>query len=335
MSPAQPLSPTDVGLVLSYQCPNACKHCVYNCGPGWKEWFSPSTLLLALQAIRNLNRDIQVHITGGEPFLNFPLLLQAVGTARNLHLPVYVETSAVWCHSASVAEQRFRALQQAGLQAVLISCSPFHAEKVPLKRTLLAIEVAIEIFGPERVIVYTSDWIEQIWHFGLENPVSINQYVLAYGGETAGLMFWDGYGLVSGGRAGYTLGRLKELEPAEAFRDEDCASELIYAAHAHLDPYGSFTTNFCGGLSLGAWSTVDDLRARIQAGELSRLINLLVEHGPYGMAELAQDQYGYTPLPAGYVGKCHLCVDVRRHLHRQAAAGSFPELSPTQFYSQF
>lgn len=334
MSPGQPLSPTDVGLVLSYQCPNACKHCVYNCGPGWKDWISPQTLFLALQAIRNLNRDIQVHITGGEPFLNFPLLLQAVGTARDLHLPVYVETSAVWCLTARIAEQRFLALQQAGLQAVLISCSPFHAEKVPLKRTLLAIEVAIEIFGPERVIVYTSDWIEQIWHFGLENPVSINQYVLAYGGETAGLMFWDGYGLVSGGRAGYTLGRLIDLDPAEAFIQENCTSELIYAAHSHFDPYGNYITSFCGGLSLGSWTMLDDLRAKIQAGEFPSLITHLVESGPYGLYRLAKEQYGYTPLTEGYVGKCHLCVDVRRHLH-QHAGGDFPELNPVQFYTQF
>jgi hypothetical protein len=34
-------------------------------------------------------------------------------------------------------------------------------------------------------------------------------------------------------------------------------------------------------------------------------------------------------LPDGYAGKCHLCVDVRRHLVRR---GGFPELRPAAFY---
>lgn len=334
MPPCQPLSPTDVGLVLSYQCPNACKHCAYNCGPDWQDWFPPQALFPALEVIRHLNTDIQVHITGGEPFLNFPLLIQAVSTARSLHLPVYAETSAEWCLSASIAEQRFQALRQAGLQAVLISCSPFHAEKVPLKRTLIAIEVAYEVFGPERVMVYTSDWIEQIWHFGLENPVSINQYVMAYGGEAAGLMFWDGYGLVSGGRAGYTLGRLTDQSPADAFAADSCSAELLFAARTLVDLYGNFIPGYCGGLSAGSWQFAADLRASFQAGIFPDLIAVLVELGPYGLFALATEKYQYTPLPSGYAGKCHLCVDVRRHLFCKAA-DHFPELRPAAFYTQF
>lgn len=334
MTSFQPLSPTDVGLVLSYQCPNACKHCVYNCGPGWKDWLAPQDITPALQTIRKLNQDIQVHITGGEPFLNFPLLLQTVCLAHELHLPVYVETSAEWCYSASIAEERFTALRKAGLLAVLISCSPFHAEKVPLKRTLLAIEVAIEVFGPRNVIVYTAEWIEHIWHFGLDTPVSINQYVLAYGGETAGMMFWDGYGLISGGRAGYNLGRLKELDNAEEFRQENCLAEILFAPHSHLDPYGNYISGYCGGLRTGSWREIDKLSSNLQSGIYSDLIGRLIEQGPYGLYTLALEQYQYTPLPGGYVGKCHLCVDVRRHLFQRAGA-IFQELQPVEFYTHF
>ncbi len=334
MTPSLPLSPTDVGLVLSYQCPNACQHCVYNCGPGWQDWLRSDDLMPALEVIRKLNRNIQVHITGGEPFSNFPLLLKAVAIAHDLHLPVYVETSAHWCVSADLAEQRFNALRKAGLLAVLISCSPFHAEKIPLKRTLLAIEVAAEIFGPEGVIVYTPDWIDQIWHFGLETPVSINQYVLAYGGETAGLMFWDGYGLISGGRAGYNLGRLVELAPAESFLSDHCLAELLFASHSHLDPYGNYVSGYCGGIRTGSWREIETLRSNLENRIYPDLIARLIEGGPYSLYQLAVDQYQYSPLPTGYVGKCHLCVDVRRHLFL-CAAGDFPELRPLEFYSQF
>ena len=56
---------------------------------------------------------------------------------------------------------------------------------------------------------------------------------------------------------------------------------------------------------------------------------MLVEHGPYGLCEFAQQEYGYQPLPDGYTGKCHLCVDVRRHL---VGVGDLLELRPLAFY---
>ena len=38
------LRPTDLGIIMSYQCQCACKHCLYNCGPRWKDWMSPEIL---------------------------------------------------------------------------------------------------------------------------------------------------------------------------------------------------------------------------------------------------------------------------------------------------
>jgi hypothetical protein len=38
---------------------------------------------------------------------------------------------------------------------------------------------------------------------------------------------------------------------------------------------------------------------------------------------------GYEEREAGYLSKCHLCVEVRRHL---ALRGGFPELAPLEFY---
>ena len=45
--------------------------------------------------------------------------------------------------------------------------------------------------------------------------------------------------------------------------------------------------------------------------------------------QLAQAEHGYEPLAEGYTGKCHLCVDVRRHLIK---TGEFKELRPQEFY---
>ncbi len=89
---------------------------------------SPDVLRQALEAVLIWPRTPQVHLTGGEPFLHFALLLEGARIATELGIPVYVETSAAWCTDETEAVERFGALREAGLQAVLVSCSPFHVD---------------------------------------------------------------------------------------------------------------------------------------------------------------------------------------------------------------
>ena len=323
------LHPQDIGVILSYRCQSACKHCLYNCGPTWQEWISPEDIRQVLQAVASLGDDVQIHITGGEPFLNFPLLLQAVEIAAELDIPRYVETNAGWCTHPDQVYDRFTILREAGLQAIMISCSPFHAETIPPHRTFAAIDIALQVFGSRRVMVYLPEWIDHMGRFDTHKPVPLERHIKAYGLEPAGLLLWDGYGLISGGRAGYQLGYLTDKHPASAFRFDDCYTDILYARHSHFDLYGNFISGFCGGLSIGTWRELERLLDEYAKGMYPTLISVLLEKGPYGLYELAVAHYGYQPLDGGYAGKCHLCVDVRRQLARSER---FPELAPQQFY---
>jgi hypothetical protein len=60
------------------------------------------------------------------------------------------------------------------------------------------------------------------------------------------------------------------------------------------------------------------------------MIEVLVRGGAYALFEFACRNYDYQEDPNGYTSKCHLCVDVRKHL---AARDDFPELQPKQFYT--
>jgi hypothetical protein len=326
-----PLQPSDLGLILSYKCQAACAHCLYNCSPEWSDWMKPEHVREALEAMLIWEQQFQVHITGGEPFLNFPLLLHAARTATELGIPNYVETNAGWCVREELAEKRFIALREAGLGAVLISCSPFHAESIPLERTLLAIRKALEIFGRQGVIVYLPEWLQQLQTFDQGDTTPLEEYLKAYGPKQAGRMFWEGYGLISGGRSGYRLGHLIEGRPAADFQAESCQRDILYAHHSHFDLYGNYISGFCGGLTVGDWHDLPRLLDCFRSGDYPRLISILVEEGPYGLYTFAKETYGYQPLEQGFAGKCHLCVDVRRHLVRQ---GDFPELEPREFYER-
>jgi hypothetical protein len=178
-------------------------------------------------------------------------------------------------------------------------------------------------------MVYISEFLDLMRRFGVERPTPLSRYEETFGLEEARRILWGGYGILSGGRAGYRLGHLAPHHPAQAFRDETCAAELLYAQHSHLDLHGNYIPAFCGGLTLGDWHDLPGLLARYQAGDYPPLVEVLIQRGPYGLLELARKAHAYQPLPEGYTGKCHLCVDVRRHL---VAHGTFEELRPQEFY---
>lgn len=290
---------------------------------------STEALREALDAVARWPRPPQVHFTGGEPFLHFDLLLEGVRWAVARGIVSYVETSASWCVDDEATRQRFAELKQAGMQAVLISCSPFHAEKIPPARTLRAVQASLEVYGSRGTIVYQPEYLQIIQLFDVERLTPLSRYEETFGAEEAGRILWQGYGIISGGRSGYALGHLAPKYPAETFAGMDCARDILFAPHSHFDLYGNYISGFCGGLTIGSWRELPQVLDDFRTGRYPPLIEGLIEGGPYGLAQMAQEGYGYQLASAGYSGKCHLCVDVRRHL---VQAGDFAELRPLPFY---
>lgn len=285
----------------------------------------------ALDQLLTLENGVQVHLTGGEPFLNFPLLLYAARSAAARGIPCYCETNGGWALNEANATEQFRQLRDAGMAYVLISVSPFHLEYIPPTRTFTAINAAISGFGSDRVFVYQTQWLDFIRQFGDDRPVKLDRYAAVIGDNALGALLWQRYGLIPMGRAPYRLGRWARKQPAEAFAGQTCRWELLHSAHSHMDLYGNFIPGFCGGLSLGGWHALYDLRLQSGSESFPPLITILVNEGPYGLLRFAADRFGYSADAEGYAGACHLCVDVRRYL---AMVGHFAELSPRQFYQR-
>ncbi|OAG27929.1 radical SAM protein [Thermodesulfatator autotrophicus] len=319
------------GIMLSYRCQCGCRHCVYACGPRWQDWMSRDFLENLLRGIKETSGNPKgFHLAGGEAFLNFDLLLLAVEKCNELGLPLeYVETNAGWCVDYETGLAKLKALKEAGLRSILISVSPFHTETVPLERSLTAIRAAEEVLGAGNVIVYMWQFIDLIARFGRENPVPLKTWIEVFGPEAAGSLFWDGYALIPGGRAGVELGFLAPNKyPPEHFAGKNCAEEILFSRHVHFDPYGNYIPLFCGGLSLGK---VENLPSFIEIFDYRKLplIKILVEDGPYGLFLFAQREFGFNLGNKLFAGKCHLCVEVRKFLQGKA---DFEELTPQAFY---
>ena len=330
--------PISGGLMLSYKCPAACRHCMYACAPSWPgDWITVEQLERCLPQLANviepspygaqyLSLNHGLHFSGGEPFLNFKLLLAAVEIAGTLKTPsTFVETNCYWCKSDELTFDWLFALREKGLKGILISVNPFYAEYVPFERTDRCIRISQEVFG-QNVMVYQLEYYHLFKQLGITGKLSIDEYL-----KLAREKFLpDTVELFLMGRAAQTLKDLYPTYPAERFFNATCQPDFLRSWHNHFDNYGNFMPGYCGGISLGSWFELDRL---LQDGidlDNRPVLKYLINQDMQGLFNFALDS-GYHELSEGYVSKCHLCLDIRNHL---VTTGDYAELQPVQFYEQ-
>ncbi len=323
--------PISAGLLLSYKCTSRCRHCLYACSPKWEaDWLSPhdaEAILSGLAAsLRSGHRSLGIneglHFTGGEPFLNFDLLLEVTGIARRLGIrSTFVETNCYWCSDDDSTRDKLTRLKEAGLEGILISANPFVVEYVPFERIERAVRISTAVF-PGSAMIYQRLFYDQFRQMGLKGTMRLEEYQHRAG---HGLQYAE---LLPGGRVSYSLGHLFRKYPAERFFSASCRQELIRDWHIHIDNYGNYVPGYCAGLSLG---DARDLGTLCQGGiDLEALPVLRALLNSIGALYRLGQEHGYQQ-GAGYVSKCHLCLDVRRHL---VSSGEFNELQPAPFYQQ-
>lgn len=325
--------PSSAGLLLTYNCTSECRHCMYACSPRWKpDWIpekdAKTTLTQLAGKIQGLegNRigvNCGLHLTGGEPFMNFDLLLEVTRMAQELKIPsTFVETNCFWCTNDNTTRERLVELRSGGLHGILISVNPFILEQVPFERTERAARIGGEVFGGNAMI-YQEFFYEQFKRLGIKEELPFEKYLQKAGPHS--LRYVE---LLPMGRAPYKLGHLYRRYSARQFFGESCRSELTRDWHVHIDNYGNYVTGYCAGISLGDARDLDSISEMDL--EEKPILDALVT-GLARLWKLAVDEFSYNELPSGYVSKCHLCVDIRKHIMQQT--DQFKELKPREFYS--
>lgn len=308
---------------------------MYGCSAKWdSDWISEADMKNYLSQLsgrvkpsplgpRNVDLNSGLHLTGGEPFLNYDLLLRAAEIAHESAIPsTFVETNCYWCADDDMTEDRLRQLKEAGLNGIMVSVNPFLLEHVPFERTERAIRIGEKVFGVN-AIVYQRYFCHQFRELGVNGTLSFEDYI-----GKAGLESLHYAELIPMGRLPYKLGHLFRREKAEIFFNQSCKGRLTSPYHVHIDNYGNYIGGFCGGISLGDAHDLDLIFKGIDLDERPVLRALVT-----GMEELYKlgRAFGYEDLPEGYVSACHLCMDIRKHLVQQT--DEFEELRPRQIYS--
>jgi hypothetical protein len=334
MNRLQVPEPVSAGILLSYKCTSQCKHCMYACSPRWKaDWLSHEDAEKVLGHLagrlkpspygpHRIGVNSGLHITGGEPFLNFDLLLAVTKIAHRLGIPsTFVETNCFWCTDDDTTRTRMAGLKATGLVGILISVNPFILEEVPFERTERAVRIGTEVFE-SNALVYQAFFYEQFRELQIKGSLSFRKYL-----ERAphSLQFVE---LLPMGRAVYELEDLYVGYPARQFFGASCSGELTREWHVHIDNYCNYMPGFCGGISLGDARGLDELLGGIDLGRRPILKALATDLKH--LFDLVARDYGYEAREQGYVSRCHLCIDLRRHMALKAP--EFQELSPIELY---
>jgi len=330
--------PLSGGLMLSYKCPAECRHCMYACSPQWPgNWITVDQLeqflpLLAKEIMpgpygpQSMSLNHGLHFSGGEPFLNFKLLLKAVEIAEALKIPsTFVETNCYWCKNDAITTERLQLLKAKGLKGIMISVNPFYAEYVPFERTDRCIRISLEVFG-QNVMVYQLEYYHLFKQLGITGRLSIDDFLNMAGEQS----LTERVELFLMGRAADTLKSLYPRYPATRLLGTPCMPDFLRGWHNHFDNYGNFMPGYCGGISLGSWFELDRLVNEGIDLKNRPVLKYLVKEDMQGLLNFARD-LGYQDLNEGYVSKCHLCLDIRKHLD---SAGDYDDLRPREFYEQ-
>jgi len=309
---------------------------MYCCAPDWSaDWISEADLTSILEQVsgrikpspygaERVGLNYGLHFTGGEPFMNFDLLLRSVDIASQLRIPsTFVETNCFWCTSDADTRDRLELLKDKGLRGILASVNPFYLEYVPFERTERAIRLSRQVFGPN-VMVYQAEYYSQFRQLGIRGTLTLDQYLQMVNLE----QMRRSVELFLTGRAAYALESFYPHHPADHFTTGRCQPPFLREWHNHVDNYGNYVPGYCGGISLGDARNLDLLCTDGIDAESHPVLTFLADEDMAGLLAFATNEYAYKERPEGYVSRCHLCVDVRRHL----AEEGFEELRPKEFY---
>ena len=315
------------GLMITYSCNARCASCYLACGPDRREAMPVDSALAVWQGlIAACPHGCRVHISGGEPFLDWPRLIDLCrrGKAMGLGPLEKVETNAFWADSDAIARERCRELDQGGMETLAISADPYHQQFVPLANCRRLAAAAAEVLGAGRVQVRWRDWLESGCDTQDLAPGERAELFARYAQQGR-----ERYN----GRAADEIAGFLPIKPVEDLSDSPCSESLLRGRHVHIDADLRVMPGTCAGIVLGRCGpqTVGEIWQRLNDNFHRRpIVGTLGRLGPAGLVPEAVAA-GFTPRQ-GYAGKCHLCWDIRRFWSRVGGHGD--ELGPAWLYAQ-
>jgi len=280
---------TGLHFLLTYQCNFECDHCFVWGGPRQEGVLTLSQIREILRQAQALGTVESIYFEGGEPFLYYPILVEAVKEAVRLGFSAGIVTNGYW--AVEPADARAWLEPFAGLiDDLTVSSDLFHYDEKLSRQSHNARQAAEELGIP----------------FGL---ISIDAPEIC-GSTSSGQLPGGESGVMYRGRAVEKLALRAPLARWDTFTE--CPHEnLREPGRIHVDPYGYL--HICQGIALGNLfqTPLAEVCASYQP-DYHPICSALLDGGP---AELVR-RYD-TPHTTSYADACHLCYTARLSLRER------------------
>ena len=293
---------TGLHLLLTYQCNYECDHCFV--------WGGPSQQgVMTLSQVRDIYRQAQelgtvdwIYLEGGEPFLYYPIMVQAAQAAAALGFRVGVLSNNYWATAVEDAVEWLRPLADL-VQDLTVSTDLFHYDEVMSAHARNALSAAEQLGIPVGTIV-------------CEVPEGAAGYPAQPRGEPV-----ESGPIMFKGRAAVKLVEGVARRPWREFAE--CPHERLEdPGRVHVDHLGNL--HLCQGLTMG--SLFERPLVEVVAAydpQAHPIVGPLLAGGPVALVERYDVPHGEA-----YVDACHLCYQTRQQLRER-----FPQwLTPGQMY---
>jgi MoaA/NifB/PqqE/SkfB family radical SAM enzyme len=275
---------TGLHILLTYQCTYECDHCFV--------WGSPrQTGTLTLEQIHQIllqakNAGVaSIYFEGGEPFLYYAILLQAVHQAADMGFSVGIVSNAYWAMSIADAEEWLRPFV-GRLADLTVSSDLFHCSEALGEKPQNAMVAAKWLGIPTGMISVAQPDAEAAQSHG---------------------QIEDESAVMVRGRAVEKLASRATSHPWEGF--DSCPHEdLREPGRIHLDPLGNL--HLCQGLVIGNLFE-KPLRQICEEYDVDThpICGPLLAGGPAALVS----EYN-LPHRSDYADACHLCYEARMAL---------------------
>lgn len=291
-----------IHFLLTYQCNFECDHCFLYCSPFSDGVFSLADIKKALNQAKELKSIEWIYFEGGEPFLYYPLLANALILAKKAGFNTGIVTNAYWATTEEDARLWLEPIKTSGIDDLSISRDSFHNEDSENNCANRAYKAA------KKLKILSSQ-------ICIEAPKIIDDD-RKRGGQPV-----MGGDVLFKGRAVDKLIKGLPLRNYAIFNG--CPhEELKSPERVHIDSFGN--VHLCQGLVIGNIFKKPLKKIFTEYDpETHPIIGPILKGGP---AELAR-KFNFDISP-GFVDACHLCFVIRR-----ALLDKFPDyLAPRQVY---
>ncbi|MCL2000852.1 MAG: 4Fe-4S cluster-binding domain-containing protein, partial [Planctomycetes bacterium] len=195
------------GVMLTYRCNHACRHCLYRCGPHLPDaWMDMVTMEKVFTALAREKQLADLHLAGGEATLNVELLVEAIRMATRMGVRLsYLETNASFADGMDQAVGILEKLHEAGLRTILISISPYHNEFTPLQKAFTCIEAGRRVFGDNRVFPWRDHFLAALGNMDIQQTHTLEKSLSHMGMRDGARELLQLFPLTPGGRVTQAL----------------------------------------------------------------------------------------------------------------------------------